>query len=112
MMLPPSMNSTFQAPSTFSAEGRPAIRLAEQQLTPHSNGLTDISGVPVTIDLGGSSAWQVNTHDLGNRCRRALESGWGEAHPPFAKFAKGRVMIMPHVCISVDTSSRQHCHLR
>lgn len=37
--------------------GRTDIRLAQFAMSPHPNGSVDISGVPVTTELGGASAW-------------------------------------------------------
>ena len=39
---------------------------------PHSGGLTDISGVPTTIDLGGSSAWGMDHPPNKNEMSRRL----------------------------------------
>ena len=54
--LPPSV-AAGTPPANQSHTGRPEVRLAELSAAPHPGGQTDISGVAVTIDLGGKSAW-------------------------------------------------------
>ena len=46
MMLPPSVPAGTPLAKQLTT-GRMEVRLAEQEVAPHSNGLTDISGVPV-----------------------------------------------------------------
>ena len=53
VQLPPSIQSGTD-PSVET--GRMQIRLAEAPTEPHPGGLTDISAVAVTLDLGGSNA--------------------------------------------------------
>eukprot|EP01052_Picozoa_sp_SAG31_P012975 SAG31_NODE_770_length_12217_cov_2.855174_11_plen_395_part_00 len=56
VQLPPS-ESYASAPNTADPTGRSRIRLAEAACSPHPDGLTDISGVAVSLDCGGKSAW-------------------------------------------------------
>lgn len=56
VQLPPSVPSTDDPAQTMGT-GRMQIRLAESEVTPHPDGLTDISGVAVALDCGGKSAW-------------------------------------------------------
>jgi len=68
--LPPSVASGTD-PAKQATTGRMEVRLAEMELQPHAGGLTDISGVAVTLDLGGSSAWgfdhPVNKNEISRR---------------------------------------------
>lgn len=56
VQLPPSQPAVTP-PEKGMDTGRAEIRLAEAETAPHSGGLTDISGVAVTLDCGGKSAW-------------------------------------------------------
>ena len=56
VQLPPSVAST-EDPTKALNTGRMQIRLAEAEASPHTGGLTDISGVSVSLDCGGKSAW-------------------------------------------------------
>jgi hypothetical protein len=58
VQLPPSQAAAADpAKGAAGSTGRPQIRLAEALTAPHSGGLTDISGVAVSLDCGGKSAW-------------------------------------------------------
>ena len=52
--LPPSHAPSDDDPRP---SGRQAVRAGTMRLAPHAGGATDISGVAVTVDLGGKSAW-------------------------------------------------------
>ena len=56
MGLPPSVNHTAPM-AQGDITGRPSLRLGQLDVVPHPSGLTDISGVATTLDLGGASAW-------------------------------------------------------
>ena len=68
--LPPSV-ATGTGPAKQATTGRAEVRLAEMELQPHAGGLTDISGVAVTLDLGGESLWgfdhPVNKNEISRR---------------------------------------------
>ena len=73
MQLPPSV-----APSDGPKNprtGRMAIRAAEALAVARPGGQTDISGMAVTIDLGGKSAWGYALHRRAPRVPRAAP-GW------------------------------------
>eukprot|EP00912_Choanoflagellata_sp_UC4_P000540 UC4_evm2s335 len=53
MSLPPSIPS---GGASQLQTGRPEIRIATLEASPHPGGRSDITGIPVTIDLGGASA--------------------------------------------------------
>ena len=69
VQLPPS-----HAPSDDDTKptGRQAVRDAAARFAPHSGGATDISGVAVTIDLGGKSAWGYDHPPNKNEIARRL----------------------------------------
>ena len=69
VQLPPS-----HAPSDDDTKptGRQAVRDAASRFAPHSGGATDISGVAVTVDLGGSSAWGYDHPPNKNEIARRL----------------------------------------
>ena len=69
--LPLCADVRLHIPMTHNGDS-PSIRLAEQQVSPHTHGLTDISGVPVTIDLGGKSAWGYDHPPNKNEISRRL----------------------------------------
>jgi hypothetical protein len=70
MMLPPSVAASDNP--FGDSTGRPDLRISQQLAVPHSGGETDISGVPVTIDLGGSSAWGYDHPPNKNEMSRRL----------------------------------------
>jgi len=68
--LPPSVKTG--TPGEGKNTGRPEVRLAEVEVQPHSGGLTDISGVAITLDLGGKSAWGYDHPPNKNEISRRL----------------------------------------
>ena len=71
VQLPPSV-ATGTPASQQNNTGRPNIRVAEAEVESHSGGKTDISGVAVTIDLGGKSAWGYDHPPNKNEISRRL----------------------------------------
>ena len=88
VQLPPSIDYS-KDPTSASAlsTGRMQIRLAEAEASPHSNGLTDISGVAVTLDCGGKSAWGSDHPPNKNEISRRL--ALQTVHAAFAQ--QGRI---------------------
>lgn len=72
------------------------IRLAEAETSPHSGGLTDISGVAVALDCGGKSAWGWDHPPNKNEIARRL--ALQTVHAAFA--VQGR--IPNAVCLQDD----------
>eukprot|EP00040_Diaphanoeca_grandis_P027821 m.159215 g.159215 ORF g.159215 m.159215 type:complete len:969 (-) comp31127_c1_seq1:249-3155(-) len=117
MMLPPSVPSDTP-PDKQLTTGRPAVRLAELRVAPHSSGETDISGVPVTIDLGGASAWGFDHPPNKNEMSRRL--ALQTVHAAYA--VQGRIPnawssggdslwtgpILSNITMSTSTSNRVH----
>ena len=69
--LPPSVVSGTPMKEQL-ATGRIQIRLAEAETIPHTDGLTDISGVSVGLDMGGISAWGVDHPPNKNEMSRRM----------------------------------------
>eukprot|EP00750_Incisomonas_marina_P011167 INCI16350.5.p1 GENE.INCI16350.5~~INCI16350.5.p1 ORF type:complete len:812 (+),score=130.53 INCI16350.5:666-3101(+) len=71
VQLPPSV-AAGTPPAKQINTGRPNIRIAEGEAGSHAGGLTDISGVAVTLDLGGKSAWGYDHPPNKNEISRRL----------------------------------------
>lgn len=71
MQLPPSV-AAGTAPSEQMGTGRMEIRLAQAESDTRANGLTDISGLAVGLDLGGRSAWGIDHPPNKNEMARRL----------------------------------------
>ena len=97
MSLPPSVNNV--APLDV-ATGRPEVRLAELELAPHPGGSTDITGVPVTVDLGGSSAWGYDHPPNKNEMSRRL--ALQTLHTAFGLQGRMPCGSNPKACIGPD----------
>lgn len=103
VQLPPSVPSVDD-PSKEMETGRMQIRLAEAEASPHTNGLTDISGVAVALDCGGKSAWGWDHPPNKNEISRRL--ALQTVHAAFAvqgEIPNGRVCPTP--AGSCNTSS-------
>eukprot|EP00041_Stephanoeca_diplocostata_P031952 m.1007673 g.1007673 ORF g.1007673 m.1007673 type:complete len:237 (-) comp24057_c0_seq26:3099-3809(-) len=73
MQLPPSVKTgTNPAVSNPLWAGRPDIRAAQAVSAAHPGNSTDVSGVAVTIDLGGSSNWGFDHPPNKNEMSRRL----------------------------------------
>lgn len=71
MQLPPSVAAGTE-PLKQMGTGRMQIRLAQAESDTHANGLTDISGVAIGLDLGGSSALGIKHPPNKNEMARRL----------------------------------------
>eukprot|EP01060_Flectonema_neradi_P005024 TRINITY_DN1331_c0_g1_i7.p1 TRINITY_DN1331_c0_g1~~TRINITY_DN1331_c0_g1_i7.p1 ORF type:complete len:918 (+),score=238.62 TRINITY_DN1331_c0_g1_i7:41-2794(+) len=69
--LPPSVVSGTPMSQQLET-GRIQIRLAEAETVPHTDGLTDISGMSVGLDMGGRSAWGVDHPPNKNEMSRRM----------------------------------------
>jgi hypothetical protein len=72
VQLPPSVKAGSD-PNQHT--GRMEIRIAQAETAPHRNGLTDISAVAVTLDLGGSGPWGIDHPPNKNEISRRLALG-------------------------------------
>jgi hypothetical protein len=73
MQLPPSVKTgTDPAISNPLWAGRPDIRAAQATSAAHAGNTTDVSGVAVTIDCGGSSNWGFDHPPNKNEMSRRL----------------------------------------
>jgi hypothetical protein len=103
VQLPPSVDYS-KDPSKEMGTGRMQIRLAEAEASPHPNGLTDISGVAVSLDCGGKSAWGWDHPPNKNEISRRL--ALQTVHAAFAQ--QGRInnaIVCPASEPSCNTSS-------
>lgn len=100
VQLPPSVPST-EDPAKAMGTGRMQIRLAEAEASPHSGGLTDISGVAVTLDCGGKSAWGWDHPPNKNEIARRL--ALQTVHAAFA--VQGRIPHASADCADPESSS-------
>jgi hypothetical protein len=57
VQLPPSLSPSQSATEPEKQTGRMAIRAAAMQAVSRVDGLTDIAGMAVCVDLGGKSGW-------------------------------------------------------
>ena len=71
VQLPPSVGAGTPLAKQLGT-GRMEIRIAEQTSAPHTGGRTDISGVAVTVDLGGKSGWGFDHPPNKNEIARRL----------------------------------------
>eukprot|EP00756_Hemistasia_phaeocysticola_P021196 Hpha_TRINITY_DN15761_c6_g6::TRINITY_DN15761_c6_g6_i1::g.38595::m.38595/K07407/E3.2.1.22B, galA, rafA; alpha-galactosidase len=69
--LPPSVVSGTPMSKQLTT-GRVQVRLAEAVTLPHTDGLTDISGMSVGLDMGGSSGWGVDHPPNKNEMSRRM----------------------------------------
>jgi hypothetical protein len=79
VQLPPSIPP---ADKDAKSTGRQEVRAATALLASHPGGLTDISGIAVTMDLGGKSAWGYDHPPNKNEMARRL--GLATLHAAYA----------------------------
>ena len=86
--LPPSVVSGTNTTKQL-ATGRMEIRIAEAATLPHTDGLTDISGLSIGLDMGGTSAWGVDHPPNKNEMSRRM--AMQTVHAAFA--VQGRMQV-------------------